>query len=64
MTDDKILKELKAINRRLERAEKCFTVCCIIKTWLDTFDPRFETQGELLKQIKNLVNETLEGKRR
>lgn len=63
MTDDKILKELKAINRRLERAEKCFTACCIIKTWIDFYGP-CETPGELLLKIENLVNETLKGKRR
>lgn len=63
MTDEKILKELKAINRRLERAEKCYTACYIIKVWIDCYDVRFETHGELLMKIENLVDKTLKGKK-
>lgn len=63
MADEKILKELKAINRRLERAERCYKVCCIIYTWCSTFDPRYETVGELMKKIESLVTETLHGKK-
>jgi hypothetical protein len=61
--EEKFLKELKAINKRLERMEKAHRVICIISTLIDVFDPRFETTGELIKQIKNLCNETLKGKR-
>lgn len=63
MTEEKILKELKTINRRLDRAERCYKACCIISVWINNYDPRFETQGELIKQIKDLVGDTLKGTR-
>ena len=63
MTDEQILKELKAISKRLERMEKCYKAICIISTWISCFDPRFETVGDLIKQIENLCNETLKGKK-
>ena len=63
MSEEKILKELKAINKRLERIEKCYKAVAIISTWISCFDPRFETTGELIKHIKNLCEETLRGKK-
>ena len=63
MSEEKILKELKSINKRLEQAEKGHRAVCIISTWIDVFDNRFETVGELIARIKNLCNETLKGKK-
>ena len=63
MSEEKILKELKAINKRLERMEKCYKAVCVISVWIEAFDPRFETTGELIKHIKNLCDETLRGKK-
>ena len=63
MSEEKILKELKSINKRLDKIGRAHNAVCAISVWIDCFDPRFETVGDLIKQIKTLCDETLKGKR-
>ncbi|MBR1951469.1 MAG: hypothetical protein IKA32_02775 [Lentisphaeria bacterium] len=56
---DKLAKALKAIERRLYAAEKGNRAIAIIHTWIEMYDQRFDTPGDLIRKIKELCNDVL-----
>lgn len=61
MNDDltRLTKVLAKIEKRMHAAEKGNRALFIILSWIENFDHRFETPGQLIKQIEHLCREVL-----